>query len=142
MGDSGSLIIGAVISVLAIKLIESPVEFLPKDFRFVSTPVLAMAILAYPLLDTLRVFTIRTMQGKSPLSADRNHLHHKMLSKNNSHKKTTIYVYIFSIIIIAQAFLIQFENPNISFLISLAVAFIFVGLVFIGYKKNPSDEAE
>lgn len=141
MGDSGSLIIGAVLSVLAIEFIESPVNFLPKEFKFISTPVAAMAILAYPLLDTLRVFTIRALKGKSPLSADRNHLHHKLMDRFRSHKKTVITVYIFSIIIIAQAFLFQFENPNISFIISLGFAFLFVGIVFLGYKKR-TDESE
>lgn len=142
MGDSGSLIIGAVLSVLALKLIESPVDFLPIEFRNISTPVAAMAILAYPLLDTLRVFTIRALQGRSPLSADRNHLHHKLMDRNRSHKKTTITAYCFSIIIIAQTYFIQFENPNISFAISLGIAALFVGYVFIGHKKKITDESE
>lgn len=142
MGDSGSLIIGAVVSVLAFKMIESPVSFLPAAYRHISTPVATMAILAYPLLDTLRVFTIRTLKGKSPLSADRNHLHHKLLEKNNSHRKTTITIYCFSIIMVAQVFFLQFPNPNLSFLISLGVAVLFIGYVFIGYKRTQTNESE
>jgi len=142
MGDSGSLIIGAVLSVLAIKLIETPVDFLPENFQNISTPVVAMAILAYPLLDTLRVFTIRALQGRSPLSADRNHLHHKLMSHNKSHKKTAITIYIFSIIIIAQTYFLQFKNPNISFFISLGIAMAFVGYVFILNKSKITDESE
>ena len=141
MGDSGSLIIGAVISVLAIQLIESPVEALPEGYQHVSTPVLAMAILAYPLLDTLRVFIIRTLKGKSPLSADRNHLHHKLQDRGLGHKKTVIIIYIFSIVMITQAYLIQFEDPNISFAISLGISLLFIALVFAGRKKE-SDESE
>jgi UDP-N-acetylmuramyl pentapeptide phosphotransferase/UDP-N-acetylglucosamine-1-phosphate transferase len=136
MGDSGSLIIGAVISVLAIKMIESPVEKLPEQFQNVSLPVLAMAILAYPLLDTLRVFSIRTAKGKSPLSADRNHLHHKMLDKDPRHKKTVIFIYIFAIIMITQAFFVQFPNPNISFFISLGISFAFIGFIFYLYPNK------
>jgi UDP-N-acetylmuramyl pentapeptide phosphotransferase/UDP-N-acetylglucosamine-1-phosphate transferase len=136
MGDSGSLIIGAIISVLAIKLIESPTDFLPAQYQNVSMPILAMTILAYPLLDTLRVFTIRTAQGKSPLSADRNHLHHKMLDRNPGHKKTVLVVYLFSIIMIAQAFFIQFKNPNISFAISVAISALFVCYVFYLHPKK------
>ena len=142
MGDSGSLIIGAVLSVLAIKLIESPVDFLPEHFQNISTPVAAMAILAYPLLDTLRVFTIRALQGRSPLSADRNHLHHKLMDQNRSHKKTTITIYIFSIIIIAQTYLLQFKNPNFSFFISLGIAMVFVAYVFLQNKSKITDESE
>lgn len=137
MGDSGSLIIGAVISVLAIQLIESPTEKLAAiGYQNVSTPVLAMAILAYPLLDTLRVFIIRTLKGKSPLSADRNHLHHKLQDRKMGHKKTVIIIYLFSIIMVALAFFIQFENPNISFLISFGTAMLFTLIVFMGAKKK------
>ncbi|MBN4073164.1 undecaprenyl/decaprenyl-phosphate alpha-N-acetylglucosaminyl 1-phosphate transferase [Crocinitomix catalasitica] len=136
MGDSGSLIIGAVVSVLAIKLIESPVGLLPKQFQLVSTPVLAMAILSYPLLDTLRVFSIRTARGKSPLSADKNHLHHKMLQKDKRHRKTVITTYIFTIIMIALALFSQFEEPTISFAICLTFSILFVIYVFYIYKKR------
>ena len=131
MGDSGSLIIGAVICVLAIQLIESPTSALRPDYHLVSTPVLAMSILAYPLVDTLRVFIIRALQGKSPLSADRNHLHHHLQDSGLGHKKTVLIIYIFSLFMILQAFFIQFENPTISLAISLGFALLFVTFVVL-----------
>lgn len=136
MGDSGSLCIGAILSVLAIKLISSPVDALPADWQNVSKPILAMTILAYPLLDTLRVFSIRLGKGKSPLSADKNHLHHKMMEKNGNHKKTVIFIYIFTLVMIAQAFFFQFPNPNISFGISLGFSMLFILFVFYIYPKK------
>jgi UDP-GlcNAc:undecaprenyl-phosphate GlcNAc-1-phosphate transferase len=135
MGDSGSLIIGAVISVLAIKLIESPFNFLPTEYENLSLPVLAMSILAYPLLDTLRVFIIRAIQGRSPLSADRNHLHHKLLDMGLGPKKTVFIIYAFNLAMIAQAFFIRFENPNFSFLLSLGSALVFVFIIQLRTKK-------
>jgi FtsH-binding integral membrane protein len=51
-------------------------------------------------------------------------------------------IYFFSLLIIAQTYFIQFDNPNISFLISLGIAAIFVGYVFIGQKKKITDESE
>jgi len=142
MGDSGSLIIGAVISVLAIQLIESPIDKLPADYQMISTPVMAMAILAYPLLDTLRVFIIRTSKGKSPLSADRTHLHHRLQDRGFGHRKTVLIIYIFNLFMMGQAFFIQFENPNFSFLVSLGFALLFILLVFLGKKKLNTDESE
>lgn len=136
MGDSGSLIIGAVISVLAIQLIESPLHFLPATYQNVSTPVLAMAILAYPLLDTLRVFIIRTANGKSPLSADRNHLHHKLQDSGIGHKKTVLIIYLFSIIMILQAFFIQFEEPTFNLLISFGFSLLFMLIIFLNAKRR------
>ncbi|OIQ26941.1 MAG: hypothetical protein BM555_06320 [Crocinitomix sp. MedPE-SWsnd] len=145
MGDSGSLIVGAVISVLAIKLIESDTAFLAQKFdgmfQNISTPVLAMTALAYPLLDTLRVFTIRAAKGKSPLSADRNHLHHNMLDRNPRHKVTVIVIYLFTLIMISQALFIQFENPNISFFISVGFAMLFVFYVFFIHPKKEKKSA-
>ena len=136
MGDSGSLIIGAVISVLAIQMVESPTTHLVAAYQNVSTPVLTMSILAYPLIDTLRVFLIRVMQGRSPLSADRTHLHHRLQDAGLGHKKTVMVIYLFSLVMIVQAFFLQFEEPTISFFISLGFALLFILLVFLLAKKK------
>ena len=136
MGDSGSLIIGAVVSVLAIQLIQTPLDFLPVDFQNLSTPVFAMSILSYPLLDTLRVFIIRAAQGRSPLSADRNHLHHKLMDKQLGAKRTVLIIYSFNTIMIVQAFFFRFDNPNISFVLSLSLALIFALVIYMISKKT------
>ena len=75
MGDSGSLMIGLVNAILVIKFIN--VATAP----FVTIPIpsavaIGFAILIVPLLDTLRVFSIRIMNGRSPFTSDRNHVHH------------------------------------------------------------------
>jgi UDP-GlcNAc:undecaprenyl-phosphate GlcNAc-1-phosphate transferase len=78
MGDTGSLLIGLVISVLTIKFIEfNKVNGGP--YQITAVPVVAIAILIVPLFDLARVFFIRIKNGKSPLSGDRNHLHHRLL---------------------------------------------------------------
>jgi len=56
------------------KLIEFPPSKLSVAMQIVSKPIFAMAILSYPLIDTLRVFTIRILNGKSPFLADKNHI--------------------------------------------------------------------
>jgi len=71
MGDTGSLVCGFVISILAIEFIESNVVQ--------SSPAVAIAILILPIFDTLRVFIIRIVNGGNPLEADKNHIHHRLL---------------------------------------------------------------
>ncbi len=67
MGDSGSLVIGFVISVIAIKSI-----------HYMSiTAVLFLA--AIPIIDTLTVMIRRIQRGLSPFNPDKTHLHHKIL---------------------------------------------------------------
>jgi UDP-GlcNAc:undecaprenyl-phosphate/decaprenyl-phosphate GlcNAc-1-phosphate transferase len=136
MGDSGSLIIGIVIFVLAVKMVEFPVSRLLPTMRAVSKPVLAMAILSYPLIDTIRVFTIRALQGRSPFSADKNHIHHKLLSLGLSHKQTALTLYAFTLFIIMLTFLSPDYTPNISFLIVGSVALVLCNSVFFFKSKK------
>ena len=86
MGDSGSLVVGAIICVLAISVINLPELIngktltnivVPDWLASLNKPVLVMSILVYPLIDTIRVFTIRALKGVSPFLADRNHIHHQ-----------------------------------------------------------------
>ncbi len=130
MGDSGSLIIGVVLYVLAVKMIEFDDTLLSNSVQGPSKPVMAMAILCYPLIDTLRVFTIRVLRGKSPFSADKNHIHHKLLSLGFSHKKTVAILYLFTVLIITIAFVIPRTNPNISFAIVGGTALVLTQIVF------------
>lgn len=126
MGDSGSLTIGAILSVLTIQLIETPTEFLIEPFKHISTPIFAISILGFPLLDTLRVFISRTARGKSPLTADRNHLHHKLQDKGYGHKKTVLIIYIFNIGLIAIAGLIPCSYPTLTFIYCSVFAILFI----------------
>jgi UDP-N-acetylmuramyl pentapeptide phosphotransferase/UDP-N-acetylglucosamine-1-phosphate transferase len=130
MGDSGSLTVGAIITFLSIRLIETPELSIPEVFSNVSTVVLAMAILAYPLLDTLRVFTIRARKGISPFSADKNHIHHRLLSFGFSHKKTVAILYVYTLIVICIALFIPISDPTINFCVTLCSALILVIILF------------
>ncbi len=135
MGDSGSLTIGLIMYVLAIGMIEQKGLNSEVALTSISRPVLAMAILAYPLLDTIRVFTLRAIKGTSPFSADRNHLHHHLLDLGLGHRKTVFVVYSFSILIILMVFVTPKNSPNLSFLIVGITAFILTQSIFI-YKRT------
>jgi hypothetical protein len=97
-----------------------------------------MAFLSYPLTDTLRIFTIRTLQGKSPFAADKNHIHHKMLANGYGHKMVVLSVSIYSILIVLMAILTAGFEPNLSLLILLIFDFI---LIYIMMKIKPKGVA-
>jgi UDP-GlcNAc:undecaprenyl-phosphate GlcNAc-1-phosphate transferase len=140
MGDSGSLVIGMFVCVLAIKLIEYPIHVLDPFWVHVSKPVFAISALAYPLMDTLRVFIIRALRGLSPFTADRNHIHHKLLDCKYSHTKTVIIIYLFSIVTIGASILTYFFNvPTYSLLTVIGSGLIFLSVVIIlNRRKNKS----
>lgn len=137
MGDSGSLMIGLVNSILAIKFInvaDSSLITLPIE----SCVVVGMAILIVPLIDTLRVFSIRIFRGSSPFTPDRNHLHHLLLERGFKHPTITIFCTLLNILFIAVAFFSRSVGPTYSFLIVLAIAFSGLGLLF--YYKRPKPQ--
>lgn len=76
MGDTGSLTIGLVLSLLAIEL-----SRIPNGGVFAADVlVIAFAPLAIPCLDVIRVFVHRVIRGHSPFLPDRVHIHHKLLA--------------------------------------------------------------
>lgn len=143
MGDSGSLTIGLILSILSIKLIEHPVEQLPNELLGMSKPVFAMAALVYPLTDTLRIFIYRISRGMSPLAADRNHIHHRLMDLGYGHRKTVLLIYATSIFVILLSTSIH-EHPSIVMGITAAVALVVSqvpGLLYY-FKTRKSKLAE
>lgn len=136
MGDSGSLIIGMFIYVLSVKLIEYPVQKLDNFWVHISNPIFAIAALIYPLTDTLRVFILRTVKGQSPFSADRNHIHHRLIDCGYSHAKTVIVIYLFSIISVGISLLSYYLNPSLSLLAILLCSGIFILWVIFAKSKS------
>ena len=109
MGDTGSLLLGLINSILVIKFItlaDSPGVNLP----LASAPAIGFAILMIPLFDTLRVFGLRILDRRSPFSPDRTHVHHFLLDIGFSHKKITLSCVSLNMIFIAIIELIKPSN--------------------------------
>lgn len=132
MGDSGSLTIGLIICILAIKLVSFDVSAIQNKFILnVSKPIFAMAVLFYPLVDTLRIFIYRAVRGVSPFSADRNHLHHRLIDMGFTQKKTVIILYIVNILMIALSLSLLYMNATIALLIVGGTALFFAQIPFL-----------
>ena len=102
MGDCGSLLVGLVASILVIKLINvAPAN---SQFPLGSSVAIGFSILLIPLLDTLRVFSIRVINRRSPFSADRNHLHHILLNSSMSHKGIALALTVANLLFVSFAF--------------------------------------
>jgi UDP-N-acetylmuramyl pentapeptide phosphotransferase/UDP-N-acetylglucosamine-1-phosphate transferase len=89
MGDSGSLLLGLVNAILVIKFI-SVSDKPGVQLHIASGVALGFSVLIVPLLDTLRVFSIRIAKGRSPFAPDRNHIHHLLLDRGLNHKQVTL----------------------------------------------------
>jgi UDP-GlcNAc:undecaprenyl-phosphate/decaprenyl-phosphate GlcNAc-1-phosphate transferase len=84
LGDTGSLILGFFLVISALLLTQG-------FYRGVIDMGFPIILLGVPLIDTLRVMSVRIWNGKSPFAPDNNHIHH-MISGNNIRHKTTVFI--------------------------------------------------
>jgi UDP-N-acetylmuramyl pentapeptide phosphotransferase/UDP-N-acetylglucosamine-1-phosphate transferase len=126
MGDSGSLVLGFILAVFAIRFNE--INAAGDGYRVLqSSPAVSIAILIVPLFDTLRVIVLRLYHGQSVFRADNRHTHHLMLRLGFTHLQATVIIAVFSLGIIALAFLL---DPVGIFWLALIILGICVLAVF------------
>ncbi|TSD65893.1 undecaprenyl/decaprenyl-phosphate alpha-N-acetylglucosaminyl 1-phosphate transferase [Inquilinus sp. KBS0705] len=142
MGDAGSLLIGLISAIMAIRFVELN-KFTPNSSPAVySAPAIALTILIGPIFDTIRVFILRVAKGRSPFSADRNHIHHRMLRLGFNHLQTTLTLGGLNVIMIVMVVLLS-GLGNLTLMISvLAIATLFNwGITFALRSKERESTA-
>lgn len=102
MGDAGSQLLGFTIGVLSIRATQSSSSQLSA-----AIPILLLAI---PILDTLSVMAQRIGEGRSPFSADKNHLHHKLLALGFSHYQAVMVIYALQAALFVVAYFLRYES--------------------------------
>lgn len=120
MGDAGSLCIGYFMAALSFSFVNSIHQ--PGEAFFHHNAAVVIAFLIVPLFDTLRVFTLRILNGKSPFTADTNHIHHRLISLGLGHQKISFLLYGVTIFFVVLAFLLRDLNPNILLLVTVGSA--------------------
>ncbi|HUS01494.1 MAG TPA: MraY family glycosyltransferase [Chitinophagaceae bacterium] len=135
MGDTGSLLIGLLNSIFAIKfmtLAASPESAIP----LLSAPALAFAILIVPLFDTLRVFSLRIFNRRSPFSPDRNHIHHFLLDIGFSQRMITLICVSANVVFIGLAYVLRSQGTTIVIGALATAALLFVTVVYYSRPKQ------
>ncbi|PWK79849.1 UDP-N-acetylmuramyl pentapeptide phosphotransferase/UDP-N-acetylglucosamine-1-phosphate transferase [Mucilaginibacter oryzae] len=119
MGDTGALLIGLLSAVMAIRFMEISRNNSVEPLLHSCGPALTLAILSGPIFDTLRVFVLRISKGRSPFDADRNHIHHLLLSLGLTHVQATLLLSVINLMMIGIVFL--FGNIGNTLLILLII---------------------
>lgn len=135
MGDTGSLLIGLINSILVVKFINiagSPSVAFPLE----SAPAIGFAILIVPLFDTLRVFALRIVSRRSPFSPDRNHVHHFLLKLGFSHRKITMLCVGSNIGFIVLAYFLRNLGTTTVIGILLAISCTLIAIIYYSDPKK------
>lgn len=135
MGDTGAMIIGFIISILSIHFIElNKAKSVSDDFWIHASPSVAIAVMAIPLFDMLRVFGLRLIKKASPFKPDRNHIHHLLIDLGCSHRQLSICLTVWNAVIIVMAVFLR--DGKSSVLLGLLILFIFVPSVLLHLIRN------
>ena len=134
LGDTGSMVVGFVLAIQMITYLSLAGNNPDKEI-FQNAPVIVLALLSYPLLDTLRVFCVRICNKKSPFSADRNHIHHRLIDLGLKHKWATSLIALYTIGITVLVLALNHLDTNVVFAITVPVA-IFILVIPFAIQYN------
>jgi UDP-GlcNAc:undecaprenyl-phosphate/decaprenyl-phosphate GlcNAc-1-phosphate transferase len=140
MGDTGSLLLGYLLAVMAIEFNEFNIS-LSGSLAIPTTPAIAVGVLIIPVFDTLRVSLTRLLRRKSPFQPDKTHIHHYLLCLGFSHLAATSILFFTGLIFVVISFLLKDLDSALLLLILLALASILSYLtIFLAVKKElPGD---
>lgn len=108
MGDTGSLIIGFILSVTAFRVVQLNPE--TTGFVLQSPAIFVFSVMSIPIFDTLRVIVLRLSKGISPLKADANHMHHFLIRLGLRHSQVALILAFFNLVIVMTSLFLQSWN--------------------------------
>ena len=123
MGDSGSMFIGYILAVLSLRS-QSKAHAVVS----IMVPIIAMGV---PIIDTTLAFMRRILRHQSIFAADRQHIHHFLLSLGFNQRKTVLILYAVSVLFTILSMVMIFNKNVDTFLIVI----IFAIIVFVIIKK-------
>ena len=135
MGDSGSMLIGLVLSASALTLtgqfVGMPVTTGNSLFVTVLPVLLPISLLMVPMVDLVLAVVRRTRAGRSPMSADKQHLHHRLLEIGHSQRRAVLIMWMWAATIAAGAVIVSLVDRwwvwwSLGTMLALTVAMTFV----------------
>jgi len=132
MGDTGSLVLGYVLSIICILMVEN------RTVRVSVAPVSMAIIMGLPIVDTILVMTNRIVHGRSPFAADNTHLHHRLMALGLSHRDTVYVMYVLMFSCGLLAVVLRGLMEWVQFYIGVGYATLIFGTVYVlqyrGYR--------
>ena len=100
IGDSGTLMLGMVMVVMAFCALSSKTRLEVWVNEGMCIPAFVIAVGVIPLFDTVRVMTMRMLRGHSPLKPDKTHLHHLFIDMGFSHLGAATYIVFINLFVV------------------------------------------
>jgi UDP-GlcNAc:undecaprenyl-phosphate GlcNAc-1-phosphate transferase len=114
MGDTGSLSLGFALTTLVMLFVDRNGTMLASEGWKINAPLAAgIALMIVPIFDTVRIFTKRSLKGKSPLKPDKSHVHHFLLRMGYKHNEVALLLGAIKTFFIAMVFFGSSLNDHV-----------------------------
>lgn len=120
MGDSGSMFLGFIISVVAL------LGF--KNVTMTSL-IIPLLVLAIPILDTLFAIVRRALKGQNIAKPDKFHIHHQLLNRNFSQRATVLIIYVVDLLFAFASIVYVLKDAMLGYIIYGILLVIVVAFV-------------
>jgi UDP-GlcNAc:undecaprenyl-phosphate/decaprenyl-phosphate GlcNAc-1-phosphate transferase len=128
LGDSGSLFIGFVLSALALEGAEKAPTIVA-----VAIPVVSFGL---PILETSLSIVRRLISGRPVFTADREHIHHKLLQHGMTHRQVVILLYgVSAAFAMLSLFLLWPTGSSLGLVLAVLGIGIWIGVQHLGYLE-------
>jgi UDP-GlcNAc:undecaprenyl-phosphate GlcNAc-1-phosphate transferase len=128
LGDCGSLFIGFMLSALALQGAQKAPTIIA-----VAIPVVSFGL---PILETTLSVIRRFISGRPVFTADREHIHHKLLQRGMSHRQVVIVLYAVSAVFaLLSLFLLWPTGSTLGLVLAVLGTGIWVGVQHLGYLE-------
>ncbi len=128
MGDSGSMFLGFVLA--SASLLGAGTQKSPTLIAIV-VPILALGL---PILDMLMTIARRFLERRSIFSADRGHIHHRLLDMGLTHRRSVLSLYLMSIAFTIVALIAYVGRSwQVGFALFALTAVLIAVVRFVGY---------
>ena len=135
MGDTGSMMIGFISSVLVMRMISLDGPTL-SGLPICAPQALALAIFIIPLADMARVVMIRLWSGRSPIKPDRLHIHYRLIDQGMNHLQAMLILMLFNAMMIICALIWQDLGESLLAMLIVAVTIIMYIIEWILFKRR------
>jgi UDP-GlcNAc:undecaprenyl-phosphate/decaprenyl-phosphate GlcNAc-1-phosphate transferase len=128
LGDSGSLFIGFVLSALALEGAQKAPTIVA-----VAIPVVSFGL---PILETSLSVIRRLISGRPVFTADREHIHHKLLQHGMTHRQVVILLYgVSAIFAMLSLFLLWPTGSSLGLVLAVLGVGVWIGVQHLGYLE-------
>ncbi|MDR7082976.1 UDP-GlcNAc:undecaprenyl-phosphate GlcNAc-1-phosphate transferase [Arthrobacter ginsengisoli] len=139
MGDSGAMLIGLIMAsagIVSTGQITSGLYDRANGIPTIIPILLPFAVLFLPLLDLGLAVVRRTALGRSPWSADRGHLHHKLLDIGYSHRSAVILMYLWTCVLAFGGLALAVFQWQVVMAVNLAAMTVMAGVTAWPYLRH------